>query len=141
MKHEIRHYAYRPTLGGRSVPGTDMINDLNEAAVNYIGSFSEFNPIAAEYIVGGGTLALYVRKESSESINQQKEFRVPGLEPSRGLSYHGSDFNNNDSFELTKQQLLQIAHAMDDTDTLQIAVFDEFDDEVFSDGIEKVTGC
>ena len=52
MEYEKRHRAYRPTIGGLSVGGNKMINDLGDKAIYYIGTFSEFNPIGLNSIAG-----------------------------------------------------------------------------------------
>lgn len=135
MKYEIRHRSYRPTIGGKSVPEGSMINDLGDHAVYYIGSFSEFNPIGLI-----DDIAVYVRKETTTSINQQKPFKLIGFELEGGLNYHGDTFNNNEAIEFSKEDLLRIANAMDDTDTLQIAVVDSIDEYSFEKDIKKVTG-
>ena len=119
MDYEKRHYAYRPTIGGSSVLASKLINDLKEQAVNYIGTFKEYNPIG--YVDG---IAVIVRKQNTKSVNQQKDFILPGFELKRGMGYHGSDFNNNKAINFSKQDLLRIANAMDDTDDLWISVPD-----------------
>lgn len=47
MKEELRHYAYSPTIGGRSVPAHNLINNLGKHALFYIGTFSENNILGA----------------------------------------------------------------------------------------------
>lgn len=133
MKYEIRHRSYRPTIGGKSVPKSKTINDLGKDAVYYIGSFSEFNPLG--YV---DDIAVYVKKEPTASINQQKPFKLPGFNLKKGMGYHGSDFNNNRAVEFSKQDLLRIANAMDDTDSLQIAMPDSYPGR-FVEDIKEIT--
>ena len=136
MKYELKHYAYRPTIGGKSVPyGDKIINDLEKDAINYIGTFSEYNPIGLQQ-----SMAVYIKKETTSSINQQIPFKLLGFRLQLGLGYHGSKFNNNRAIKFSKQELLRIAHAMDETDSLQIAIPDYLDREQFMSDIEIVTG-
>jgi len=128
------HRAYRPTIGGLAVPEDRLINDLKDMAIYYIGSFSEFNPIGLI-----GRLAVYVRKNTTVSINQQHDFKLPGFVLKSGLGYHGSDFNNNTAIKFTKRDLLRIANEMDDTDELQIALVDSIDTNKFKKSIKIVT--
>lgn len=134
MKHEIRHRAYKPTIGGLSVSGDGLINDLKKRATDYIGSFSEYNPIGYEYRV-----AAFIKKETTKSINQQKPFRLPGFKLKGAMGYHGSDFNCNYGVSFNKEDLLRIANAMDDTDTLHIVYPDNITDQ-FTKDIKIVTG-
>jgi hypothetical protein len=119
MEYEKKHYAYRPTIGGSSVSTDKLINDLKEKAIYYIGTFREYNPIGYQ-----DGIAAIVRKETTKSVNQQKDFNLPGFKLKRGMGYHGTDFNNNKAISFSKQDLLRIANAMDDTDDLWISVPD-----------------
>lgn len=134
MEYKLMHRAYRPTIGGLAVSNDKLINDLKDQAINYIGTFSEYNPIGYE-----DRIAVYIKKETTSSINQQKPFKLPGFRLKRGMSYHGSDFNNNKAISFDKQDLLRIANAMDDTDSLQIAITDYGIGKGFDRGINIIT--
>lgn len=132
MKHEIMHRAYKPTIGGLAVPKDRLINDLGDRAVDYIGSYSEYNPIG--YSDG---MAVVVRKETCTHY-PQRPFKLPGFELEDGLSYHSSEFNNNLGIKFSKQDLLRIANAMDETDELHIMIPDSIDLDFFEEQIKKV---
>lgn len=133
MKYEKRHYAYSPTLGGSSIPADRLINELESQDVNYIGTFSKFNPIGYE-----DGLSVVVVKDFGASINQQKDFKLDGFRLKRGLSYHGSNFNNNNSISFSKQDLLRIANEMDDTNELWISNPDSINVDQFKEDVGKV---
>jgi hypothetical protein len=150
MKHELRHWAYAHTKGGLSVNShrhphhPKSINSLDaggkKMSQHYIGHFSEWNPIG---LYGGysiSKLAVLVKKETSTTL-VQKEFKLEG-KPNLGdyTGYHGSDFNNNHGVSFSKQQLLTLAAAMDDTDRLMVLNADSVDRDIFYKGIEAVTG-
>jgi len=137
MKHEMMHRAYRPTIGGKAVPASKLINDLGKDAIHYIGTFAEYNPIGMVE-ADGNCLTAVVRKEVC-TIRAQNEFSLPGFKLEVGLSYHGSDFNNNGAMEFTKQDLLRIAHAMDEDDCLIIAAPDSLDESRFVRDVLNVT--
>lgn len=134
MEYKLMHRSYRPTIGGHAVPSSKLINDLKEQAINYIGTFSEYNPIGFS-----NRMAVFVNKGITSSINQQRPFRLPGFKLKGGLGYHGSEFNNNYAISFSKEDLLRIANAMDETDTLQIAIPDSIKKTVFEKGVKEVT--
>jgi len=112
MKYELRHYAYKPTVGGKSVPANKTINDLGEDAVNYIGTFSKWNPI-------GHQDGIFVTvKKQTDSIYPKSNLKLSGFK----LKHSGSYTNINQGVKFTKQDLLAIAHAMDHDDELHILI-------------------
>lgn len=133
MKYEKRHHAYKPTLGGRSVPADNLINDLKERAIDYIGTFSEMNPIGYE-----NQLAVIVRKDNC-TIHPQKDFKLKGFKLKAGMGYHGTEFNNNYGIKFSKQDLLRIANEMDTTDELHIVLPDNIDKGFFMKQVKQVT--
>lgn len=62
-------------------------------------------------------ITVWVHKETTESVNQQKPFKLPGFKLSSGICCPTYE----SGIQLTKQELLRIANAMDETDTLQIS--------------------
>lgn len=113
MKYEKRHHAYKPTIGGRSVPCDRSINDLKEDAINYVGTYSEFNPIGFH-----NNLLAVVRKPLS--IIPKREFKLQRFKLSGGLNTCGGNITINESIGFSKQDLLRIANEMDSDDKLII---------------------
>lgn len=142
MEYKLMHRAYRPIIGGRAIPNHKLINDLGEHAIYYIGTFSEYNPIG---LSPRKSLAVYIYKDSTCSINQQKPCKLPGFKLKGSGSYHGSDFNNNDGCAFSKQDLIYLISIMDDTDMLKIANVSSHDGSInikkFQESIEKITRC
>lgn len=133
MKYEKRHRAYKPTMGALSIPAENLINDLKERATDYIGTFSEFNPIGFS-----NQLAVVVRKETCTHY-PQRDFKLSGFKLKSGLRYHGSEFNNNYGIKFSKQDLSRIVDEMDTTDELHIIIPDFIDKDFFEDQINIVT--
>lgn len=141
MEYKLMHRSYRPTKGGRAVPGDKLINDLGKDAVDYIGTFSEYNPIGLN---SREDLAVHVVKETTQSVNQQKPFKLEGFKVKSGMHLHSDKYNCNSSVAFSKQDLLRIAHAMDDTDRLQVdyvdGAFGHIDVPFFKEQCKKVVG-
>jgi hypothetical protein len=116
MKHELRHFAFKPTIGGRSVPADQLINDLEDMAVHYVGTFSEYN-----ILFQNKEIIAYVYKNWTRTGGMQKAINLPGLNFGSGKSYAGGELNSFGQFGLNKQDLLRIANAMDDTDTFFVS--------------------
>lgn len=133
MEHRLYHRAYKPTLGGVAVPKDRLINDLEDRATDYIGTFSEYNPIGFV-----NPLLAVVVKDTCTHF-PQKAFILPGFNLKHGMGYHGSRFNNNYSIKFSKQDLLRIAHAMDETDYLHILSADSVDTDFIREQVNKVT--
>lgn len=140
MEYDKRHHAYRPTIGGRSVPASKMINDLEKDAIYYIGTFSEYNPIG----INNGMLVT-VRKKT-DSIYPKRDFKLKGFNLSGGLNTCGGNITCNQSIGFTKTQLLQICAAMDEDDSLLISEVSNYprgnvrDMVALSKDIETVVG-
>jgi hypothetical protein len=139
MEYDKRHVAYRPTIGGRSIPADRLINDLGEDAIHYIGTYSEFNPIG---IYNG--MLVTVRKK--QSVFPKKDFKLRGFILQGGLSTCGGNITCNKSISISKVDLLRICAAMDEDDTLLVSEVDNYPighvkdmDRVKKD-IEIVTG-
>lgn len=126
MKYEKRHHAYKPTIGGKSVPSDRTINDLKEDAINYVGTYSEYNPIGF-----CNNLLAVVRKPLS--IIPKREFKLKGFELSGGLNTVGGNITINESIGFSKQDLLRIANEMDSDDKLIIGYTGDNWGQVFSE--------
>ena len=114
MEYDRRHHAYKPSMGGRSVPDDCVINDLKEAAINYVGTYSEYNPIGLR-----DNIFLVVRKPLS--IIPKRDFKLYGFQLSGGQHTCGGNITVNESVSLSKQDLLRIANEMDSDDILLIS--------------------
>lgn len=125
MKYEKRHYAYKPTVGGKSVPSDKSINDLKEDAINYVGTYSEFNPIGFR-----NNLLVVVRKPLS--IIPKREFKLKGFNLSGGVNTVGGNITINESVGFSKQDLLRIANEMDSDDSLLIGYTEGRWGQIFS---------
>lgn len=134
MRYEKRHYACNDNLVGSSLPEKGIAHDLIKEDFNYIGTFSEYNPIGLKQ----GMVVAVVK--DNLTTDKQKDFKLPGFKLKGGMSYHGHSFNNNVSIYLSKAELLEIAEAMDDTDKLWISVPDEFSEYEILTDIDKVCG-
>ena len=137
MKKEKFHWAFKPTIGGAGVPHTKMINDLGEHAVHYVGTFAEYNPVAIGSVhINRSMNIVAVVKKSRSTILPQRDFSARGFLIEDYGGYHSDDFNCNGGIIFTKQNLLQLANAMDETDTLLITVPDTIDKDKFLEDIE-----
>lgn len=134
MKYEKRHHAYKPTLGGSSVPSDSLINDLGKRAIDYIGTFSEYNPIGYS-----NRMAVIVRKNNCTHY-PQRDFKLKGFQLKSGMGYHSEKFNNNYGIKFSKEDLLRIAHTMDETDELHVMIPDSIDEDLFQKQVKIVTG-
>jgi hypothetical protein len=114
MKYDKRHYAYKPTIGGRSVSADKTINDLKEASLDYVGTYSEFNPIGTH-----ANLLAVVRKPLS--IFPKRDFKLPGFKLTGGVNTCGGNITVNESIKFSKQDLLRISTEMDTDDMLIIS--------------------
>jgi hypothetical protein len=139
MFYSKKHVAYRPTVGGSSIPADKMINDLKDKAVHYIGTYSEYNPIGLTYTgFPHARMAAVVRKHMD--IHPKTDLKLPGFNINEhGGGYHGSDFNANGIMRFTKQQLQQLVAAMDTTDELCISVPNPLDTDRFIADVEHIT--
>lgn len=136
MKYELRHHSFKPTIGGKSVPIDRVINDLGESALYYVGTFSEYNPL---YL--GRNSLLYIRKNWTMDGSIQHPINLKGLKFKGGINSSGSGIDTYGGFQLTKQDLLMIANAMDETDTLvlsEIIQKTEKGIKMFRDGLTRV---
>ena len=125
MEYNIMHRAYCPTKGGVSVPKDKTINDLGKMAIHYIGTFSEYYPLDVK-----GELVTYIRKDwTRQAQYYQKHIVLKGLEIKKASSHCGGNVCNNNGVSFTKQDLLRIANAMDETDTLNIILTDYIKDK------------
>jgi hypothetical protein len=140
MKHELKHRSYRPTVGGQAVGIDKLINDLDNPEY-YTGTYSVYNPIG---INGRGDLAVHVHKQWTGSSNEQKPFRLEGFRLKSGMHLHSEDYNCNSSVGFSKQDLLRIANAMDDTDIFQVDYVGgrngHINEAIFLASAEKVVG-
>jgi hypothetical protein len=114
MEYDKRHVAYNVIKGGKSVPANKMINDLGDMMSDYIGTYSEFNPIG---IYDG----LLVNVYKHQSIFPKKDFKLKGFTLSGGLNTCGGRYTCNKSIKFSKTELLQICAAMDKDDDLLIS--------------------
>ena len=138
MKYELRHHSFKPTLGGKSVLSNKTINDLGESALYYVGTFSEYNPL---YL--GSNSLLYIRKNWTTDGSMQHPINLNGLKFKGGINSSGSGICTHGGFQLTKQDLLRIANAMDETDTFVLSEIIQKTEEgiiMFKYGILKVVG-
>lgn len=133
MKYEKMHRSYRHVVGGKAVPSDKLINDLGDDAIYYIGTFSEYNPIGIK-----NNLAVFVKKEWN-GTNQKRDFKLKGYEQKSAGGYCGAKNNYNVSLKFSKEQLLRIANAMDDSDNLVIAKMDSIDRGQFLMDIDLIT--
>ena len=138
MKYELKHHAYKPTIGGKSIPNSKMINDLGDNAIHYIGTFSEYNPIGMASIFHPGSTMTAVVVKKTCSIYPQKQFQLEGFHLDEGGGYHSTDFNNNGCMRFRRNDLLRIANSMDEEDSLLIAVPDTFNKEQFDWDIKSI---
>lgn len=122
MEYEIMHRAYCPTKGGRSIPNNQCINDLKERATDYIGTFSEYYPIGLTYSgYGGGVAVAYIRKNWTRSCKKpQHHISLPGFRLNTACSHSDGKLSNHGGAKFSKQDLLRLANAMDEDDTLEI---------------------
>ena len=127
------HRSYHPNLGGKAIPSNQLINKLGKDNFNYIGTFSEYNPIGLV-----DRLAVYVRKNTC-TMNYQTNFTLRGFKLKSGLNYHGEDFSNNSAIKFSKQDLLRIANEMDTEDELHIAFANYIDKDKYQKNILLVT--
>lgn len=129
MKYEKRHHAYSATLGGVSVPADRLINDLDtedqKMAIHYVGTYSEYNPISIKRHSAIGSICIAVHKDSNGSF--QKEFKLEGFnsELRKGVPFEREPGISNLGISLSKQDLLRIAHAMDDSDYFGIRFYND----------------
>ena len=137
MRYKRMHRAYHPLKGGAAVPADRLINDLGDSGEDYIGTFSEHNPLGYSH---RGNIAVTVLKDASDDLAKpQKDFKLPGFVVKESIGMHSEDFNNNGSVQFSKQDLLQIANAMDDSDKLHICSPDQINTIEFQKGIHSVT--
>lgn len=94
----------------------EMVKEKNPS-MEYYGTFKEYYPIQF-----GRNYLLAIKKETgcpnSEFILKTNKERWMNDIFRNGVSYHGSELNNNSSIGFTKQDLLDLADSMNDTDKL-----------------------
>lgn len=106
--------------------------------------FSEFNPLfSSSVFIDSPTLHRIVgvvrKGVHNKDLADVKQFSLPAFMPSgHGVSHHGSDFNNNGSVALSRDDLIRIANEMQDGDSLIICVPDTINHRKFMDGINSV---
>jgi hypothetical protein len=124
MEYNVMHRAYTPSKGGRSVPKSRVINDLEDMAIFYIGTFSEYYPLDVK-----NNLVTYIRKDwTKQAQYYQKHIVLKGLELTQACSQCGGNVSNSNGVSFTKQDLFRISNAMDETDTLNVILADYIKD-------------
>jgi len=136
--YEKKHFAYRPTIGGSSIPADRLINDLNERAIYYIGTFSEYYPIHRTTTGFGTNMCMVIDKRWSDNPTFKHDIKLKGFSPDKATGYHSQDFNNNGGIRLSKQDLLQLANAMDEDDVIHITAPDSLNTTKFDESV-KIT--
>lgn len=138
MKYELRHYSYKPTLGGKSVSAENLINALDDRAIHYVGTFSEINPLHVT-----SQCVIYIRKRWDRTGEIQHPIKLNGLTFKSSVNSAGGGISLLGGFSLNKQDLLRIANAMDETDEFNVSEINRSSAEaldLFKDGIKEVIG-
>ena len=133
------HRAYTPTKGGASVPKDKTINELGKMAIHYIGTFSDYYPIHH----GSHNELVYIRKNwTNDCARPQSHISLTGLKLKTATSHCGGGITNHGGVRFSKQDLLRIANAMDETDTLEVIKINQLhgDGHNFIKAIKEVIG-
>lgn len=133
-KYEKRRHYYG--THGFSTPENISVTrtKVDKKELNYLGLFREYTPLARTTVDWDTNLVLEIEKETGKS---KTDFTfIPNIQKVGG--WHGSDFNNNGGFRISKQSLQDIVNQMDDVDQLIITAPDSLNQEAFDKIVNEI---
>lgn len=134
MKSEIKTYERNEYGVITSYPPDRNVENKD----NYLGIFPEYTHIGINAGDSNRPVVLTLVVDLSKTEPREMPL-IPQLNIKKGPSFHGSNFNNNSSLELSKRQLLLIAEAMQDSDRIVITSPDSYNYSEIKKSIEAAS--